>query len=365
MSTSKICIVDDEPSAREVLGDVLEPEGYELLFFPSADELLGYLKADTPDVILLDVMMPNNDGFAVSKQLKSDHRYQHIPIILITALSGRSALLQGLEAGADEFLSKPVNSLELRARVRTMLRIKMQYDALQNAMLLREELAHMVVHDMKHPIVAAMSHCYLMQITPATEQMMSEGIEAILAQLRRLQGFADDILTIARMEDGKFALELSPVDLRQLIQAVIDEHQVLARITNINLSADLPKEPVHHLVDIEILKRVLENLLSNALKYSGEGSSVTVRMCYATTCAHTLRIQVIDTGPGIDPLHRDKIFDKFEIATLKQSGVPQTGIGLAFSQKAVEAHGGILYVSENQPNGSVFTIELPSACNDQ
>jgi len=361
MKPTKICIVDDEAYGREVLSDALESEGYELISLSSGDDLLAYLQMNAVDIILLDVMMPDKDGFAICRQIKENHNYRHIPIILITALSGRSSLLKGLDAGADEFLSKPVNVLELRARVRTMLRIKMQYDALQNALTLREDLTNMVVHDMKHPITSAMAHCYLIQNIPNLTENISEGLEVITAQLRRLLAFADDILTVAKMEDGKFSLDLSPVDLRQLILSVVADHQSLASMVNLKLSSDVPNEFFIHRVDIEILRRVIENLLSNALKYSTEESTITVRLAYLESNGHHPQIQVFDSGPGIDPKYRDLIFDKFAITNLKRAGVPQTGIGLAFSRRAIEAHGGKLYVTDNQPHGSIFTIELYSS----
>ena len=154
---------------------------------------------------------------------------------------------------------------------------------------------------------------------------------------------------------------MSPVDLRQLILSVVADHQSLASMVNLKLSSDVPNEFFIHRVDIEILRRVIENLLSNALKYSTEESTITVRLAYLESNGHHPQIQVFDSGPGIDPEYRDLIFDKFAITNLKRAGVPQTGIGLAFSRRAIEAHGGKLYVTNNQPHGSIFTIELYSS----
>jgi two-component system, sensor histidine kinase and response regulator len=242
------------------------------------------------------------------------------------------------------------------------LRIKMQYDALQDALALREDLTHMVVHDMKHPIASAMAHCYLAQGMADSSPQLRTALDAIQAQLRRLLGFADDILTIARIEDGQFKPTYLLTDLRQLVETVVYEQQVLARLVNIHLDSDLPFESPPQLVDGKLIQRVLENLLSNAIKYSAEGSTVTVRLTYAHSDEEetVVRLQVFDQGPGIDPMYRDLIFDKFAIGPLKHSGVVQTGLGLTFSKKAVEAHGGKLFVTENHPHGSVFTVELYS-----
>lgn len=121
---ARVLIVDDEPYARTTLEALLIPEGYTLAFAADGREALERLDAFQPDTILLDVMMPEMDGFSMCRQLKARKQWQHIPVILVTALDGKENLVRGLEAGADEFLTKPVNGLELRARVRSMLRVK-------------------------------------------------------------------------------------------------------------------------------------------------------------------------------------------------------------------------------------------------
>src|SRR5262249_29049268 len=143
----RVLIVDDDPLARDTLEAQLYLEGYELLFATNGIDALQRMKELTPDVILLDVMMPQMSGFEVCQYLKQRSEFRHIPIILVTALDGPDELVRGLGAGADEFITKPVNSQELRARVRSMLRIKAQYDDLERTLQLRELLSNMIVHD--------------------------------------------------------------------------------------------------------------------------------------------------------------------------------------------------------------------------
>jgi len=131
MTPPKILIVDDESAARQMLEALLFRDGYNLAFAANGAEALAQLEEFEPDAILLDVMMPHMNGFEVCRRLKADTRWQHVPVILLTALDSKAALVSGFDAGADDFLGKPVNSLELRARLRSMLRIKAQYDALE------------------------------------------------------------------------------------------------------------------------------------------------------------------------------------------------------------------------------------------
>lgn len=125
-----ILVIDDEESIFEVIEGLLYREGYNLIYIESGQNALTCIDEVQPDVILLDLMMPELDGIETCQRLKSNERWSHIPIIMVTALSSKEDLARSLDAGADDFLSKPINSLELRARVRSMLRIKLQYDAL-------------------------------------------------------------------------------------------------------------------------------------------------------------------------------------------------------------------------------------------
>ena len=147
MSKKRVMIVDDEHITRHTLEALLQQEGYDLFFADSGQEALNQVGEIKPDVILLDVMMPNINGFEVCRRIKANEDWRHIPIILVTALASKKDLARGIDAGADDFLSKPVSSLELSARVRSMMRIKSQYDQLEAQKLdlektleLREEL---------------------------------------------------------------------------------------------------------------------------------------------------------------------------------------------------------------------------------
>ena len=132
-----ILVIDDEERIFDVIEGLLIREGYRLTYAPSGPAAIQQIDALQPDVILLDVMMPQMDGIEACRQIKANPNWKHIPIIIVTALTSKADLARSLEAGADDFISKPINSLELRARVRSMLRIKIQYDALAATLRLR------------------------------------------------------------------------------------------------------------------------------------------------------------------------------------------------------------------------------------
>lgn len=357
-TTPRVLIVDDEPVARNTLRGMLLAEGYQLILAVNGQEALAQVAQEPPDVILLDVMMPGMDGFEVCRHLRNDSRWQHIPVILVTALDSKEDLAHGLDAGADEFVSKPVNTLELQARVRSMLRIKKQYDDLKILLQLREDLANMIVHDMRSPLTVILG--YTETLERRLEQKLPEEalrLQKIYRQAQRLQSFANDMLLLTKMEQGQLALQRTVADVNQLIQTAEPDYHMLAESKGMRLEVRLPADPPRPVeIDTALLQRVLDNLLANAFKYAPANSLVVVQVEYPE--GPQLQLKVIDEGPGIPEEDRERIFEKYEIVTLKQQQVPQVGLGLAFCKMVVDAHGGRIYVDANKPVGSVFVVEI-------
>jgi two-component system sensor histidine kinase/response regulator len=363
---ARVLIVDDESSARDTLEMLLTKEDYELAFASSGHEALARLKvlAPGPDVILLDVMMPGLDGFEVCRRIKAHEEWRHTPVILVTALDSRDDLVRGLDAGADEFLPKPVNGPELRARVRSMLRIKRQFDQLQAMMQLREELSHLIVHDMRSPLTVILMTLFAVR-EAITDPQGLEYVDTVEAETRRLDAFMNDMLMLAKMEENRLILNRTPVDVSALVEMVREAYNAVAKSRGIDLVAELPCQEARQVsLDASLFRRVLDNLLSNALKFSPPDSRITLRVEFLEEeegqqlAGPLVRVQVIDEGPGIAEEHRARIFDKFEIVSLRKGNIRQVGLGLAFCRMAVEAHGGRMFVDANEPQGSIFTVEI-------
>ena len=358
----QILIVDDEPYARQAIEMLLMKESYELLFAEDAHEALAQLDDEIQDVILSDVMMPNMDGFELCQRIKRNPKWSHVPIILVTALDSKPDLARGLEAGADDFLHKPINGLELRARVRSMLRIKLRHDELQAALQMRQDLANMIVHDIRSPLSTILIYCDLL------ESEMGGNVptlETIRGEANRLSSFLTDMLMMAKMEHGRLMLSQSLVDVNELATAVRDSYEQMARLKEITIDLDLPEKSEKLSLDANLWRRVLDNLVSNAVKFSPTGGNITLRLRYdgpgvasSNGSSPHLNLQVVDEGPGIAPEHFETIFDKFQIVATGRRDVKQVGLGLAFCKMVVEAHNGRIFVAANKPRGSVFTVEL-------
>lgn len=359
-SPANVLIVDDDPGARDTFEALLSSEPITLSFAKTGPEALERVSAAPPDLILLDVMMPGMNGFEVCRKLKQNPDWAPIPVILVTALESRRDLESGFEAGADEFLSKPVRGGELRVRTRSMLRIKQLYDQLLDTLKLREELAHMIVHDMKSPVsvIMGMSEFLSLKLSDHLSPEGAKGLEKIREQGGRLNNYLTDMLMLAKMEAGNPILSRGPVDVVDLLRTAVAHGRSMA-MGRVEVAADLPAESRTLSLDRNLMHRVFDNLIGNALKFSPDGGRVVIEARYPQAPdTATLQVRICDEGPGIPVEHRERIFEKYEVADMKRRGIPQYGLGLVFCRMVVEGHGGQIFVESNAPRGAIFVVLL-------
>ncbi|BBC23133.1 response regulator [Pseudanabaena sp. ABRG5-3] len=354
-----VLVIDDEPANFDVIEILLFKEGFELHYKDNGAAAIASLGEIKPDIILLDVMMPDMDGIEVCQHLKNNPKWQHIPIIIVTALSDKEDLARCLDAGADDFVSKPINSTELRARVRSMLRIKSQYDRIQDTMRLREEMMQTIVHDLRNPLIGIMLGCDSLRSVDMSDRAKKR-IDQIGKTIEQMRLLIDDILTIGRIEAKKLVLNLTKIDLAAMAQSAIDDIEPLTSNKHIRILGEFPSEPVYISGDKNLIRRVIDNLIDNAIKFSPQQSSIILKIeCLPKNPDRQdlVKFQVIDSGIGISPEQKQVIFEKYEVGNIV-TGVSQIGLGLSFCKMTIEAHQGEISVANNHPKGSVFTILL-------
>lgn len=353
-----LLVVDDEPDNFDVIDILLFKEDYQLHHVQSGLAALDFLAHQLPDVIILDVMMSEMDGLQVCKILKANPQWRHIPILIVTALVAKEDLARCLDAGADDFLSKPVNGLELRARINSMLRIKQQYDAIQSVLKLKEDMTSAIIHDLRNPITNIQLACDLLTTANLPEKPRKK-VSQIATAIQRLRSLVDDILIVAKVESGKLSLDLSEVDLADMGTQVLADFEEIAAAKQIRLVGDLPKIGNYLQLDANLVRRAIDNLLANAIKFSPQASQIKLRIDYPKSEACQAQISVFDAGPGVSEAKRQVIFERYEVGT-PIGGVPQIGLGLSFCKMVAEAHRGCIFVESNQPSGSIFTVEIGS-----
>ncbi|BBC24403.1 hybrid sensor histidine kinase/response regulator [Pseudanabaena sp. ABRG5-3] len=350
-----ILIVDDEPNNFDVIEALLDSEDYDLNYASNGYKALERLEIFQPDVILLDVMMPELNGIEVCKKIKANAQWKAIPIIMVTALTSKEDMAQCLDAGASDFLSKPVNGLELRARIKSMIRIKQQYDDLETLLQMREDMVHMIVHDLRNPLTTILLSAELLSDPYLPESRKPEKIERIARGGHRLQSLIDSLLLMAKIEAGKMVLKYTSTDLNQMCLALVEDFDAIATQKKLKLVLNLPDKKLID-IDLPVFRRILDNLLSNAIKFSPANSQIIISVEYPDSGG--VNISMADQGVGISEDMKSVIFEKYEIGTPIQN-TSQLGLGLAFCKLAIEAHGGSIAVQNNEPNGSVFTISIP------
>ena len=354
MERPSILVIDDEPDNFDVIETLLSTQGYQFHYHAGGQEAIAALDLIQPDLILLDVMMPEIDGISLCKRIRDIPKWRPIPIVMVTALVSKDDLARCLEAGADDFLSKPLNKTELQARVHSMLRIKQQHDDLQTLLKFREDMVHMVVHDLRNRLTEVLLGIEFLKMN--INAINADDLRTVHESAQDLQILVDDLLKIALFESNNISLNRTAVDVRHLVQEAVSKVGAIASQKNQTLTAQFSENLMEKIpVDATMMRRVLDNLLSNAIKFSPHHSQIIVNV--EIHHSSELRIQVIDSGPGVPDTLRQKIFEKYEIGTLMPN-VTQIGLGLALCKMIVEAHGGSIGVKNNQPQGAIFEMIL-------
>jgi signal transduction histidine kinase len=360
----RILAVDDTRDNLILVRTLLESEGYKIDLVSDGATALQKVAQSPPDLILLDVMMPGMDGYEVTRRIRNCPDLNYIPILLITAFH-ESSVVEGLDAGADDFIRKPFDTDELLARVRSLLRLKHSIDEQQKMTRQREDFVSRLTHDLRTPLVAADRMLALFQqetfckISPE----MKQAIAVMIRSNQNLMQMVNTLLEVYRFEAGKKTLNLDNCDLKEIAQEVISELAPLAIEKNLTLKLDthklnqLGKNPGIIIADKLEIRRVLNNLIGNAIKFTDTGGIeiLIFETLPTNTEAIEVVIEVADTGYGILPEDQATIFERFRQGRNKRSG---SGLGLHLSQRIVEAHGGKIELFSELGKGSVFTIKL-------
>jgi signal transduction histidine kinase len=371
-----ILVADDVPANVELLFDQLHVLGFRTIAAYDGPTSLAACFEHRPDLCILDVSMPAGDlgcddrstGFEVCRRIKRDPRTARIPVIFVTALNDTTDRVKAIEAGGDDFLTKPHNRLVLGARVRSLLKLKAATDALEESARkmkelekLRDDLMKMIVHDLKTPLTS---------ILAIIELLMDGDFGGLSSPQRNALGDAegkaedllaliDDLLEVRRIEETTLKLNLEPIAPGALLTEIVHEWSHRFKQDSASVSVDVSDEaPVFH-ADRALIKRVLGNLIQNALTHSAH--AVTLHLSVRRDGDGVL-FTVADNGPGIPPEYHEIIFRKFEqVRTPNVPRVRSSGLGLAFCKLVVESHGGRIWVqSAGEGQGSSFHFSLPA-----
>src|ERR1700680_958605 len=369
-----ILVADDIPANVELLLDQLNSLGYDTITAVDGPSAVAAAFEQHPDLCILDVSSPAGElggddrstGFEVCRRIKRDPRTSRIPVIFVTALNDTSDRVRGIEAGGDDFLTKPHNRLVLGARVRSLLKLKAATDALEDSLRklrelerVRDDLMKMIVHDLKTPLTSVL----------ATLEMLADGdfgqvtipqktaIGEVESKSEDLLALIDDILEVARIEETNITLALAPMAPGALLAEMVHEwgHRFQQQKTTVSVSV-ADDAPVFT-GDKGLIKRVFSNLIQNAVTHSSSPVHLELN---ARRAGRGVLFTVSDNGPGIPSEYHEVIFRKFgQVEMPRTPRTRSSGLGLTFCKLVVERHRGRIWVKSAEGKGSSFYIELP------
>lgn len=360
---ASILIVDDTIDNLQLMASMLKERGYEARPVPNGRLALQAVANDPPDLILLDINMPEMNGYEVCERLRAHPAAREIPVIFISALDGTIDKVKAFGVGGSDYVTKPFQYEEVFARLSCHLALRQarvelehSYAALREAEQLRDSLVHMIVHDMRSPLSVLIANAYLLKqsLLKAGQTEGVAEVELLLLAGERLRHMAEDVLAMSRLEAGKLPLEIVSCDLAEMMRGVIESMRPLHPSAQVSIEAGSLAAIA---CDEKLVLRVVENLLSNALKHSPLGQPVRIALSDATD---RIRVTVSDDGPGVPIELRQKIFEKFGVVQASRGQRQRSvGLGLALCRLAIEAHGGAIGVECGPTGGSTFWFTLP------
>jgi len=353
----RILAIDDIPSNLLTLRAILPEEEFSFLGATGADEAFHLLEQQEFDLVLLDVLMPGLDGYAIARRLKNATKTASIPVIFVTALTDEDKVIQGFEAGGVDFVSKPFRKTELLLRLRTHLALKDQNEALKKANQARDRFFSILAHDLKNPFsgIQSLVQGILDNFDRIERQELWFALKTMGETSQNVTRLLETLLDWGRSQTGDLVLESQTISVRFLVEEALDPLAEPFRQKKIAIDDHCSVEKV--LGDRYTVVTILRNLLSNALKFTQPGGKVTLR---CEPRGDHLEVTVADTGIGIPPHRMADLFhlDR-KVSTPGTAREPGTGLGLLLCHELAQKNRGSLRVESVVGQGTTFSLLLP------
>ena len=407
MAQGTILYIEDDEDSRTLVESILARAGYRVLVAGRALQGIDLARQHTPDLILVDINLPDLSGREIALRLRSDPRLANAPIVALTACTDQADREKTLIAGVTGYLTKPIDvrtlpetisgylhgkrdtiaeeaadgareafGRELIDRLETTVReLEDSNRELRRIDAIKDDFIQLTAHELRTPLTTLYGYSRLVQSAPVFRHAVAHdpdaagALDGLIASVERLQLVVEEIITVSRIALGRVDLKIGPANLRAIVEQVIAGYERVTQQRHLTLAVDLDEWPRSLMADAALLELAFSNILGNAIKYTPDGGTITL---HATVEGNRLKISVIDTGVGIAPEDQQAIFDRFYTAGDTQlHSTSKTafrggglGLGLAISRGIVSAHGGRLWVESSGYDpvklpGSTFNLELP------
>lgn len=357
---AKILIVDDEPVNRDVLIAFLDESGHELLEAGNGQEALEQVARHSPDLLLLDIMMPEIDGFEVIKRLRATIT-EYLPIILVTARADQASRVRGLHVGADEFLTKPVDARELILRVSNLLRLRQRERELLKLHVeqvelhrFKDDMAALIAHDLKNPVAAVIANLNFLKKEPGLSEHMSEALEDASVASQRVLRLIQNLQDVGRLEADRIQIKRTPTQLAGLANRVMAEYGLLMRSKDITVRVMIDPG-LRASIDPDLVTRLTASLFDSAVRVTPAHGRIDIGGTLEPD--GTVRLTMGHGGSPIPLEVRPALFEKYARPGVKV-GRSSLGLGFYFCRLVAEAHGGSIAVEETADYPTLFRVEL-------
>ncbi len=373
----KILIVDDTAENINVLIRVFERTDYQISFAPNGKKALELISMEMPDLILLDIMMPEMDGFEVCKTIKANPETREIPIIFITAKDDTEDIIKGFSMGAVDYIVKPFRAEEVCTRVQTQIKnqafqrelilknirlmemdkeVRDKNQRLESLNELKDKFIGIAAHDLRNPLSSIKGFSEMLQEDDLSAEDRKEFVDMIYSISENMFALLNDLLDINLIESGKLNLVLQNSNLGELTKKQISINRTIANKKNIKIKF-IDLGCVDSEFDYDRISQVLNNFLNNAIKFSPRETTLRVKLSHLNDFN---KVEVIDEGPGILQEEQKKLFGEFQkLSPRPTAGETSTGLGLAIAKKIIIAHKGFIGVKSETGHGSNFFFTLP------
>ena len=355
-TTPDILIVEDEEFNRDIMAQRLQSCNYQLRFAVDGQQALDMVAEKKPDVILLDIMLPEIMGLQVLHTLRQEYSMVDLPIIMVTAIDEDQRIIRALELGANDYIAKPINFPILLARLQTQLSLK-QLSALNSEFLTTAS------HDLRKPIAiiqdaAATSHLKLSTNPAYDKDEMLQSFDIIAKSAGFMNSISDYILSTQAGGFAQIRLTKTPMKIEPLIAEVVNRYHASASEKHINLINKLEEDTPVIEVDRSRIAQVLDNLVDNAIKFCSANDTVTIS---TQSDDNNLSVVISDTGPGLTDSDFDLLFvQNAQLSNQPTRNEPSNGMGLSICKQVIDLHKGEINAMNNIDKGTRFWFSLPA-----
>ncbi|RXP58554.1 hybrid sensor histidine kinase/response regulator [Lutibacter sp. HS1-25] len=359
-----ILIVDDNSNNLKVLAGVLKIAGYEFRMAKSGQQALNVLEKTTPDLILLDIQMPDMDGFETCVKIKENEELAKIPVIFLTANTDSESVNKAFKSGGVDFVTKPFNSEELLARIQTHITIKVQSEELVRQNAAKDKFFSIISHDLKNPLANIIGFAEL--IKDSSHELDPEKLEMFVGYIHNSALFTleilEDLLDWARIQMGSLKSVKNKFNLSNLLLNNIEGHFPQALAKSIDFQSNFDENIIIN-ADERMITAVVRNLISNAIKFTPKGGHISISTREKIiNNKRMIETEIRDTGIGINKENLTKLFQIEQNYNSKgTNNETGTGLGLILCKEFINQNNGSIRVESEPAVGSSFIFDLECA----